>query len=490
MANLNFKWGLQNKIPTYTSETVGTVYVTTDSRAMFIDTTTERIRLQGSVIYCNHLSDLNPPYEEDVLYFVRTIDDVESGPKATKVVNALLAYNNGAWVQINPDAGEFAAVKEQLLSLQEKVTGFETSLSTLDDAINNPTKGINQQISGIVSILTGLVALEEDVEKNTTAIEGLTESMGDVKTRLSGAETNITTLTTDKASKTELEAIDTKKLDKSVYEGEKTSFATKADVARDYVLSSTYSARQSEIDLALSNLDSSKATKQELTDGLTGKVSQSTYDAEKANFATKSEVGAKLDESKFNTYKTETATTLSNLASTKANVSALDGKLDISTYNTDKANFVTKSELGNKLDESAFNTYKSTTDAALSSLGTDKADKSELETLKTTLEADIDEEIRTANSLHYIAGITKKADLPSTNVKIGDVYVLTERDTSCEGAPGDLFIAKGTEDETSGIITTGLTWDHIKTGYDETLNHSLARVTEDNNNRMILTTFG
>ena len=46
MANLNFKWGLQGKIPAYNEQTtVGTVYVTTDSRAMFIDTATGRIRL-------------------------------------------------------------------------------------------------------------------------------------------------------------------------------------------------------------------------------------------------------------------------------------------------------------------------------------------------------------------------------------------------------------------------------------------------------------
>lgn len=63
--------------------------------------------------------------------------------------------------------------------------------------------------------------------------------------------------------------------------------------------------------------------------------------------------------------------------------------------------------------------------------------------------------------------IDKWSDLPIEGVKIGDTYAVSGSDTIIENDvfyyPGDLLIATGKE--TDGIITEGLVWEHIKTGY-------------------------
>lgn len=84
-----------------------------------------------------------------------------------------------------------------------------------------------------------------------------------------------------------------------------------------------------------SESDEKFATKSELGN----KLDSSTYTSEKADFATKSELTAKLDSSTYESDK-----------STFATKSELGDKVDTSTYDSEKANFATKSELANKLD--------------------------------------------------------------------------------------------------------------------------------------------
>ena len=62
--------------------------------------------------------------------------------------------------------------------------------------------------------------------------------------------------------------------------------------------------------------------------------------------------------------------------------------------------------------------------------------------------------------------------LPTSNVKIGDTYVVTEAFNGY--LPGDLLIAKGTEGDSGDfVITSGLAWDRVVTGYDSYLENKL-----------------
>jgi hypothetical protein len=74
--------------------------------------------------------------------------------------------------------------------------------------------------------------------------------------------------------------------------------------------------------------------------------------------------------------------------------------------------------------------------------------------------------------MDFKGGVTA---LPSdTNVKVGDTYVATESfeiqkgDDKVVVYPGDLLIASGEEDESTGYIPSNdVVWNHVKTGYVE-----------------------
>lgn len=102
------------------------------------------------------------------------------------------------------------------------------------------------------------------------------------------------------------------------------------------------------------------------------------------------------------------------------------------------------------------------------------ATKDELNQAKTDLSADINEHIKAANAMRYMGGVDGDTKvLPTSGVKVGDTYVVTE--AFGDYLPGDLLIAKGTETGTGddAVITSGLTWEHVSTGYDAFLENKL-----------------
>lgn len=80
-------------------------------------------------------------------------------------------------------------------------------------------------------------------------------------------------------------------------------------------------------------------TKTEVNNLLSGKLDSSTYNTEKSNFASKTEVNNKLDKSKESTFALKTD---------------LNAKLNISTYDSEKSNFASKTEVSDKLDTSTY----------------------------------------------------------------------------------------------------------------------------------------
>jgi hypothetical protein len=91
----------------------------------------------------------------------------------------------------------------------------------------------------------------------------------------------------------------------------------------------------------------------------------------------------------------------------------------------------------------------------------------------------INDHIKAANAMTYkgaVDGETK--NLPTSGVKVGDTYVVTKAFGTY--LPGDLLIATGTEtgEGDDAVITSGLAWDHVVTGYSSHLEPSMAA---DNN---------
>ena len=91
---------------------------------------------------------------------------------------------------------------------------------------------------------------------------------------------------------------------------------------------------------------------------------------------------------------------------------------------------------------------------------------------KSALESKIEEEINAANAMDYQKGIGAQSELNAiTQAKAGDTYVVTSQFGTYY--PGDLLIATGTEGS-DGFISGDISWTHVKTGYDASLEQTLS----------------
>ena len=152
MAMLNFKYGLYKKedgslnLPAYSE---GTIYVTTDEKAMYADVGGSRIRL-GQIITLSTYDweHLQPPYSEEAFYYVADS-------------NALLKYDGTSWKQINSTK----ALTESLNNLTARVKTIE------DKDYDTQITAINGKITNLEAKDTTLTNNIQDLMNADTAIE-------------------------------------------------------------------------------------------------------------------------------------------------------------------------------------------------------------------------------------------------------------------------------------------------------------------------------
>lgn len=172
MAMLNFKHGsyanLFKEVDGVKQVPInnGTIYVTTDEKAMYVDLNDQRIRL-SQIITCTYDQwvDLKPPYSTEAFYYI--IDK-----------NALLKYNDGkspagsdqtlveGWVQINStkalsdklDAlqGQVNTLSGTVTSQGTEITGLTTRLGNLETKHQQDVDAINADIGTLESAVLGL----------------------------------------------------------------------------------------------------------------------------------------------------------------------------------------------------------------------------------------------------------------------------------------------------------------------------------------------
>lgn len=445
MANLNFKWGPYSNLATVDTS-AGTVYITTDEKRMYVDAITgknaddsdkvERIRIQGSVLYYDSVdtftSMTNPPYAQDTLYFFRKIHNNDD-----QATNAIMTYDGSNWIQINVIKADYDTLVTNLNTLSGSVTVLSTALTALTtrvESLETTSTTHTSQIKALQDLVgSGIAGEGNDLTARLSAVEELAATNkenielndGDI----SNLQSSVTDLTTNKANKGEVEVELAKKLDKETYTTEKEKFATKDDLSdglNTKVSAEAYKTDKEAIEVAITNLTDNKANKGEVNTELAKKLDKDTYTTEKANFATKDALS-----------------------------DGLAGKVNNSTY-----------------DE-----YVTTTSTTITNLQNEKADKSTVNNLESTLTQKINNDIKAVNALSYKGNINSYSTLPllKDKVKIGDMYVATvvfTIDENTSAAPGDLFIASGEEDN-EGYITNSITWNQVKTGYDALLNPKL-----------------
>lgn len=181
MSMLNFKYGVHAKLKDQAIAN-GTIYVTTDEKAMYVDLDDNRIRLSQIITLSTHdWQTLPPPYSTEAFYYLTDS-------------NALLKYNGTAWTQINSTKD----LRDALTGL-----GFLGVLSTV------PASGVKGEICtvggvnyvhngskwvGIGKIGAEIVDLKSTVASHTTTLSTHTTDIAGLKEKDTALEGAITLL--------------------------------------------------------------------------------------------------------------------------------------------------------------------------------------------------------------------------------------------------------------------------------------------------------
>lgn len=164
---LRFKKGLHENLDGVAKK-AGTIYVTTDEQAMYVDISdSQRIRL-SDIIQINSYAEwqtMEPPYSKTALYYI-----IEQ--------NALLKYTgdgntNHSWKQINSTSD----IQADLNNLTQRVSTAETNITTvsnkattLENAIGDAT---NPAAGSIRKRLNDIEAEQIEQNNRLTATEGV-----------------------------------------------------------------------------------------------------------------------------------------------------------------------------------------------------------------------------------------------------------------------------------------------------------------------------
>lgn len=160
MANemLKFRKGLFENLPEVSANTVGTIFVTTDEQAMYVDVASDkRIRI-SDFIRVSSVKDITPPYSTSSLYYV-------------EADNALLKYvettvegvTTGTWKQVNGTD-----------DLKDRIGAAETAIGT----INSTLKTHGTDIKALQETVGKAAANGEEATGMVKDIEALKAAVG------------------------------------------------------------------------------------------------------------------------------------------------------------------------------------------------------------------------------------------------------------------------------------------------------------------------
>lgn len=162
MSMLNFKYGLHDNLPEYSNLTQGTIFVTADEQAMYIDlpqiqkdgkTVGGRIRV-SQIITLDNIADwqqLSPPYNTESFYYIinanallkcneidgqyqwTQINSTATLDEAFENLAAIIGQdeNSGLRKSVSDNAAAIATINTTLKSLAEKDNAFDTAIASL-----------------------------------------------------------------------------------------------------------------------------------------------------------------------------------------------------------------------------------------------------------------------------------------------------------------------------------------------------------------------
>ena len=221
MAMLKFKKGLWSKLPETKVE--GTIYVTTDEKAMYVDISgSERIRL-GDIIRVNTFNELQPPFSNEAFYYV------EASNALLKRV-AVTGENNEVtyeWKQINGTkelTDSLTAVKNQVATntsdigtLKTDVGTLKTDVSTLKTTVGSSTSGLVKDVADLKTAIGmdqsgsagGIGSTVSQLVQDLDTLEGTVETQGQTISEHTGKISDLETASATHALKTDVSAAKT-----------------------------------------------------------------------------------------------------------------------------------------------------------------------------------------------------------------------------------------------------------------------------------------
>lgn len=401
MADLRFRKGLHSTMPSAISE--GTIYVTTDEKAMYVDiSNTQRIRL-GQIISYNTYEDFRkltqPPYSTEAFYYIA---DENALLKWCLKKDSTTEYE---WRQINNISDVTANIGE----LQGAVSTLQGDTANLQKQINVVTYG------------------------QETKPEGATDA---------GANLNLNKLKTDLGTAQSTAA-------QGVSDAAAALAKANEGVANAATAQAAAEAAQGTANTAAGQAAENKTAIGKLQADISG---ENGIDSKVAGLTTR------MGTAETNIGKNATA---AQEAKTQADKGVQDAAAAQSTANTAKS-----LAENNQTAIAGLTTTVNDNKAAAEADATSKANTAEANA-KAYADSQIASKLQAADAMVFKGTIDATHALPTSEIRVGDTYKVAAAGTynSQQAYIGDLFIAQGTEDTTTGYISSELSWAYVPSGY-------------------------
>lgn len=292
---LNFRFGEFDNLPQDLS--AGTVYVTTDEQAMYIDLpdkdgTLGRLRI-GDIIIKESVRTSEPPYSEGALYYFAE-------------ENALLRYSNNKWVQIN-EATDLTAVQNQIDAVDTRVTTEAARLDAADLALSGRVQALETAVPNKVNssdfeafktanteVINGVKATAEKGVKDAATAQSTADGAASAAL---GAQTDATKALADAAKAQQ--AADDAQADATANAGEIVKVSARAEkgISDASTAKAAADAAQGAADAAQTRADNAYSLAE-------SKTTMSAVEGVLANYATKDNVNKAIEDVQGDTDRT------------------------------------------------------------------------------------------------------------------------------------------------------------------------------------------
>lgn len=421
---LMFKKGKLANLPS--SKTAGTIYVTTDERAMYIDVDSNtRIRL-GDFIEVPTLKDLEAyqPYSTTSLYLITEGYQLlkyaglnESGEAVFKTLNSTQNVSDQIEAVRQMAAANQTAIgnlQTDIEGLESDISGLTTDLSALETLVNNNETDIEKKMSAeIADRIAGDAALAGDISTINTAIGNIQENYA-TKEELK-TETN------------ERKAADT------AIDGKVTGLTTRVTSLETTVgnASSGLVKKVNDLNTTVNGHTTAIGNLQAADEAINGKITTNTEDITKL----KADVATNTND--ITTIKSDLSDVADLADSNKEKIGTLN--TTVGQHSTAIANL--QSDVGKKADKTALDALDAAYKAADSALG-ERIDGAEAD-ITANAEAIADAEIKiaantAASGANAIAIETLKTDKADKSALEALDTAYKKADTEIKGSINDL----------------------------------------------------